>query len=128
MSINVRAIANASVQPVNPDIIVAMQASNGYGKDAAYRQVPVYAPVVNLPCNIQALQYDDIAQIDNMNIQGTRRKVYVHGAWNGVARSDTEGGDLLQFPEHTGGPMRNWLVVFVFEQWPDWCSLCVTEQ
>ena len=63
-----------------------------------------------------------------MNIQGIRRAVYVNGAWNGVARSDQDGGDLLVFPEHPGGPNKTWLVVLVAEQWPDWCKLIVTQQ
>ena len=125
---NLRAIANAHIQAVNPDILVPIQQSNGSITSASGKQVPQYLAPKTVPCNIQALQYNDIAQIDGLSIEGIRRKVYVNGAWNGISRSDQEGGDLLQFPEHTGGPLRNWLVVFVFEQWPDWCSLCVTQQ
>ena len=125
---NLRAVANSTIQVVNPDVIVPIQQSNGYTTSASGARVPLYLPTQNVSCNIEALQYNDIAQIDGLNITGIRRKVYVNGAWNGIERSDQEGGDLLQFPEHPGGPVRSWLVVFVFEQWADWCSLCVTQQ
>ena len=126
---NLHNLACRYIAPVNPPIWATFKPSQGTATPpGTFKPVPQYGDPVQIRVQIQALQYNDIAQIDGMNIQGTRRKIYVNGAWNGVSRSDNEGGDILQFPEHPGGPVKTWLVVFVFEQWPDWCSLCVTLQ
>ena len=63
-----------------------------------------------------------------MNIQGERRKIYLNGNWNGLVRADKKGGDLMQFPEYPGGPVRTWKVAMALEQWPDWTTLALTLQ
>jgi hypothetical protein len=66
--------------------------------------------------------------MDNLNIQGVLRQVYLKGAVASAVREDGTGGDLLQFPEVRGGALRVRLVMLVPEQWPDWCLVVVRLQ
>lgn len=72
---------------------------------------------------IQALSFRDIAQMDGMNIQGTRRAIYFYGRIEGLVRPESRGGDLVYFPDGTV-----WLVAIVLETWPDWCKVAATLQ
>jgi hypothetical protein len=73
---------------------------------------------------VQPLQYKDLMQIDGLNLNGTRRKIYLYGAANGVVRTSLKGGDLITDPR---GDV--WLVALVAEQWAvDWASAIVTLQ
>lgn len=121
-------IVSGAIGTVNPFIMASIQMSNGYTKDAAFRQVPAYLPAINQLIQVQALSYNDLAQLDGLNIQGERRAVYLEGFWSGVIRPDSKGGDLLTFPETPGGPARTWLAAQVLEHWPDWSKLAVTLQ
>lgn len=124
---NLHGIVSGNIGAVNPFITATIQSSTGYAIDAAGLQVPTYS-TTTAQIQRQALQYNDIAQLDGLNIQGERRKVYVFGFYAGVIRVDDRGGDIMTFPEYPGGPSRSWLVAFVFESWPDWCSLALTLQ
>ena len=125
---NLHQIVSGAISNVNPFITATLQQSTGYTTNADGTRVPGYAAPITTSIQVQALEYNDIAQLDGLNIQGTRRKVYLNGQWAGVIRADQKGGDLLTFPEVPGSAPQVWLVVFVFEQWPDWVSLCVTLQ
>jgi hypothetical protein len=127
--VNLHNIASAYVTAVNPLIAATLLPSTGYTKDPnTYKQVPSYGSPQTVMVQIQALQYNDIQQLDGMNIQGERRAVYLNGDWNGVVRADKIGGDLLKFADHPGGPERTWLVALVAENWPDWTKVLVTLQ
>ena len=89
---------------------------------------PVYAALQNLWAQIQPLSTDQLAQMDNLNIQGVLREVRMKGAVASAVREDGTGGDILQFPELPGGPLRAWLVMTVSEQWPQWCAVIVRLQ
>lgn len=120
--IDVRAIANAASSAVNPNITVTVLRSNGYTIGAGRKQMPTYdAPVVG-PAQVQALDGDDLKQIDGLNIQGTIRAIYLRGALAGVIRPDQIGGDIVQI----GG--KDWLVVKVLESWPTWTKAAIVLQ
>ena len=57
-----------------------------------------YADSVTGPAQIQALDANDIKQLDGLNIQGTVRAIYLRGVLAGVVRPDGTGGDLIQRP------------------------------
>jgi hypothetical protein len=119
---NLRGIANAYTQTINPNQSVVVLSSDGYTVDPlTRRQVPAY---VSTPgeANIQALSADDVKQMDGLNIQGTLRAAYLYGQVAGVIKPDERGGDMLVFD---GGV---WLVVKVLEQWPDWCKVVICYQ
>lgn len=119
---NLRAIANAATQAINPNTPVILKKSAGYTIDPATRkQVPAYAETPG-SANIQALSSDDVNQLQGLNIQGTVRAAYLYGDVVGVVRPDQKGGDILAF----SGQL--WLVVKVLETWPDWCKVVINYQ
>jgi len=122
-------IVRGAIGAVNPDQSIGWRkyllaaAPNSSGQSA-----PTYAPLKGLMGQVQPLPTDQLAHMDQLNIQGVLRQVYLRGAAATAVRVDGTGGDLLQFPEVRGGPLRVWLVVLVPEQWPDWCLAVVRLQ
>lgn len=121
---NLHEIARGAVGAVNPPILATLLASTGYTTLPDGSRTPSYATPVQCEIQVQALTYNDIVQLDGMNIQGVRRAVYLNGQWNGVVRVGSEGGDLLTFNGQT------WLVAMVLEGWdtPGWTKLAVVLQ
>lgn len=129
MPINVRAIANASIQSINPDIEAEYLASTGYTTGTSGKREPQYAAAVpNLRVQVQKLDAARLRHIEGLNLQGVFRNVRTVPNVQGVVRVNAQGGDLFRFPERPGGPVRTWLVVQVFETWPTWCSVAVVLQ
>ena len=124
---NLRGIANSAIQAVNPDQVIVWKKSTGYTVNADYEQVPAYEEQ-EIPANIQALSGADLRQVDALNLQGTMRKVYMFGDVRAISRPDSEGGDLLIFPQTPGETPQTWLVSLVSETWPDWCCVIATLQ
>lgn len=119
---DLRGIANGVSSTVNPNKTVTVRRSTGYTIGAGRKQVPSYAAPVTGPGQIQALDANDIKQLDGLNIQGTIRAIYLRGALAGVVRPDGTGGDLVQIDG------QNWLVVKVLEGWPTWTKAAIVLQ
>ena len=126
--INVRALANAAVQQVNPNITGAwVQSTGGYTTNADGSRVAATTST-SVQMQVQATSGKDLAHTDGLNVQGVLRTVVMYGNVQGVVRADQQGGDVLQFPEVPGGPTRNWRVVSVMETWPTWARVIVALQ
>ena len=119
---DLRGIANGVTTAVNPNKTVTVLRSTGYTIGAGRRQVPSYAAPVTGPAQIQALDANDIKQLDGLNIQGTVRAIYLRGVLAGVVRPDGTGGDLVEIGAET------WLVVKVLEGWPTWTKAAIVLQ
>ena len=119
---DLRGLANGVTTTVNPNKTVTVRRSTGYTIGAGRRQVPSYAAPVTGPGQIQALDANDIKQLDGLNVQGTIRAIYLRGALAGVVRPDGTGGDLVQIDG------QNWLVVKVLEGWPTWTKAAIVLQ
>ena len=119
---DLRGIANGVTTTVNPNKTVTVLRSTGYTIGAGRKQVPSYAAPVTGPGQIQALDANDIKQLDGLNIQGTIRAIYLRGALAGVVRPDGTGGDIVQIAG------QNWLVVKVLEGWPTWTKAAIVLQ
>ena len=119
---DLRGLANGVTTAVNPNKTVTVLRSTGYTVGAGRKQVPSYAAPVSGPGQIQALDANDIKQLDGLNIQGTIRAIYLRGALAGVVRPDGTGGDLVQIDG------QNWLVVKVLEGWPTWTKAAIVLQ
>ena len=119
---DLRGIANGVTTAVNPNKTVTVLRSKGYTVGAGRKQVPSYAAPVSGPGQIQALDANDIKQLDGLNIQGTIRAIYLRGALAGVVRPDGTGGDLVQIDG------QNWLVVKVLEGWSTWTKAAIVLQ
>lgn len=75
---------------------------------------------------VQPLSYSDIQHMDALNIQGTRRAIYMNGAVDGLVRVNNKGGDLITISSGVNAGV--WLVAMISEAWPDWCKAIVTLQ
>ena len=76
---------------------------------------------------VQPLTWRDLQQLDGLNLQGTRRKIYLYGRADGAVRPLAKGGDLITIA--TGGVNDGiYLVAQVLEQFPDWVSVAATLQ
>ena len=120
---NLHAIVSGAIAAVNPMIVVGIQRSSGYTKDSSFRQVPQYSASVPTSAQVQPLTYKELEQLDGLNLQGTRKSIYINGAVAGAVRAAEVGGDLVTMPDGSV-----WLVVLIFEQWPDWCKAAITLQ
>lgn len=124
---NLRFLANSMTQAVNPNIPVTVSVSNGYTIDPlTLRQVP---NIVSYEAegNVQALDGDDLKQMNFLNIEGTIRAVYLYGSVSGVIRPDSTSSSKLSFASNESGiiKVREWNVFKVLETWPDWCKVAV---
>ena len=126
---DLRGIANAVTSTINPNITVTALRSTGYTIGAGARQVPSYAQGVTGPGQVQALDGNDLKQLDGLNIQGVTRAIYLRGALAGVIRPSQTGGDLIVISSPAPMALRGtWLVAKVLESWPDWTKAAITLQ
>lgn len=128
--INVRGIANAAIQVVNPNIPVTVKLPNGYTVDpGTLRQIPAYI-TQTAQGQLQALDGDDLGQINGLNIQGTIRAMYLYGSIAGVIRPDGSPQSHVIFTSNEAGVVkeREWGVFKVLETWPDWCKVAIVYQ
>ncbi len=126
---NLHGIAAPLIGVVNPFIPVTIKVSTGYSTDDDGTRVPSYSFLYNVPAQIQALSFGDLRQLDGLEINGEKRKIYLNGQFDSVNRPRGTGGDLITFPNGNTYPFgTSWLIVQSLEQFPDWCSLAVTQQ
>ena len=126
---DLRGIANGVTSTVNPNQTVTVLRSTGYTIGAGRRQVPSYAAPVTGPGQIQALDANDIKQLDGLNVQGTIRAIYLRGTLAGVVRPNQTGGDLVTIAAPAPVALRGtWLVVKVLEGWPTWTKAAIVLQ
>lgn len=121
---DIRGIANGATQSINPNVAITLRQSTGYTKDpATLKQVPTYTSTPGYG-NVQALDGDELRQLDGLNIQGVLRALYLYGDAAGVIRPDERGGDTVTI----GG--KTWLVVKVLEHWdnPTWAKVAICYQ
>lgn len=121
---NLRTFANLAIQVINPNEAVTVLRSAGYTNGPGARQVPMYHdPIVGM-AQVQALDGDDLKQIEGLNIQGTIKAIYMYGALAGVVRPDQTGGDIIKRKNGT----ETWLVVKILEAWPNWVKAVIVLQ
>lgn len=125
---NLHALVSPVIGAINPHITITLERSSGYTTGANGKQVPAYETAVDGPGQVQALGASDLKHMNDLNIQGVMRKVYLYGNWMGVVRADQKGGDVLTFPQVPGAVAQKWKLVTVFETWPDWCAVGVVLQ
>lgn len=128
---NLHGIVSPVIAVVNPMTKVVVRFSTGFATDSAGRRTPTYEDVPMI-AQVQALSYKDLVQIEGLNINGTRRAIYLSGDVDGVSRLQRSGGDLVVFPNDSNVPPHLlgtvWLVAQALETWPDWCKIAATLQ
>jgi hypothetical protein len=120
---DLRKIVRGPVSTVNPDVPVGWLRYLAYVTNDSGQSTATYAPLQTPMGQVQPLPAYRLTHMEQLNIQGVLRAVYLKGAVAQAVREDQTGGDLLLFPEVTGGPQRTWLVMLIDEQWPDWCRV-----
>lgn len=126
---NLHSIVSGAIGTINPFVLCQLQMSTGYNVQPDGTQTPNYATFADVPVQVQALTYTDLMKMSGLNIQGTRRAVYLNGNWEGLNRQEGKGGDILTMPDLPGFPgPTTWLVAQVLEWWADWCKLAITLQ
>jgi hypothetical protein len=121
--LNLHSIAAGAISAVNPMQSAAIQISNGYLTGAQGRRGPSYLPAVTVSAQVQELTAKDLRHLDQLNIQGSKKKIYMNGIVSGTVRVNNQGGDLVTLQDGTV-----WLTTAVLEQWPDWVAVSVTLQ
>lgn len=116
-------LARGAISAVNPFVLATVQISTGSTQNADGGRTPTYTTFNNVSVQVQALSYKDLAQVEGLNLNGTRRAIYVSGELDGVVRSLGKGGDLITLPDGSV-----YLVAMVLEQWPDWAKVAATLQ
>jgi hypothetical protein len=122
---NLQLVVSGPISAVNPDSLVTVQQSNGYATGPDGKSAPQYLPAVSgVRAQIQPLQWRDLEMISGLNLQGTRRKIWVQGEVDGIIRVQMKGGDLIILADGSV-----YLVALVSEQWSSlWCSVICTLQ
>ncbi|MDN7913683.1 hypothetical protein [Burkholderia cepacia] len=129
---NLHGLVSGVIGTVNPFVPATLQQSAGtYDTAPDGSRTPHYNTSPQT-VQVQALSAREIAHLDGLNITGVLRKVYLNGDWRGVYRPGNQGGDRFKFAAAAPVPVSlqgtTWLVVQVFETWPDWCSLAILLQ
>ncbi len=125
---NLHGIVAPAIGVVNPFVVTTIKRSTGYTTLLSGKRVPSYATFGNVNVQVQAFTADDLKQLDGLNIQGTKRAVYLNGPIAGIIRDAQAGGDLMVFPTGTLSEGNTWLVAHVLERWPDWSKCVITLQ
>jgi hypothetical protein len=127
--VNLHAAIRGAINSINPNQQISWSAYQSCPIDTNTGiATPQYAAAQPIWAQIQPLSTDQLKQMEQLNIQGVLREVRMKGAVASGVRQDGTGGDLLQFPELPGGPMRTWMVMAVPEQWPTWCCVIARMQ
>ena len=110
---NLHAIVGPIISAVNPSMAITLQASTGYVTNADGSRTPSYAAPVSVLAQVQPETWRDIQQMDGLNLQGTRKSMYISGYTEGLQRLTVQGGDLVTLPDGT-----IWLVAQISSRIP----------
>lgn len=117
--INVRALANAATQNVNPNTTVILQVNTGYDIDDAGNQIPTFIEE-NIAVQIQSLSSQEKFNLDLVNKQGEFISIYAFGAIDGIRRWLQKGSSRFIFPAYGEDAPAVWEVNQVMESYRNW--------
>ena len=123
---NLHNIVGPCVAAVNPWVIGSYLASTGSTTGNDGTRTATFATPVAIAIQKQALQYRDLVQLEGLNLNGEKCAMYVSGNWEGVARPEGKGGDMINLPDGS-----IWLVVLLLENWfstDGWAKVACTRQ
>lgn len=120
---NLRGLTASVVTAVNLKTPLILQRNVGWYTDPSGKRTAKFAPAFGLWGQVQALTFRDLVQTEGLNLQGTRRAIYLENNYDGAVRVSEKGGDIIAMPDGTV-----WLVALVLETWKHWCKVAVTLQ
>ena len=124
---NLSNLANQYVKAVNPNMDATFYRSAGWTKDIDGSRIPAFAAPIIMQAQWQSFTYNDLMQLDGLNIQGEKRCMYLNGDWDGVSRADGLGGDKIVLNQNN----TTWLVCKILENWEaqdGWVKVAVVRQ
>lgn len=125
---NLHGLVRGAIGAVNPDIAACLYRDTGqYETTDAGIRIPKYQVSKGM-VQVQGVNGRDLERLNNLNMQGIFRSVYLYGELSGIVRSSHKGGDLLEFADVGCCEKKKWLVVQVAEVWSDWCKVIVCQQ
>jgi hypothetical protein len=125
---NLHGLVRGAIGAVNPDIPACLHKATGeYETSDAGIRTPKYK-ISKGKIQVQGVNGRDLERLNNLNMQGIFRSVYLYGELSGIVRSSHKGGDLIEFADVGSKVINKWLVVQVAEVWPDWCKVIVCQQ
>lgn len=122
---NLHNLVASAVAQINPTLTATLKTSTGSTINADGSRSPTYS-ISNVTVQIQALTYQDLKQIDGLNIEGLRQSMYMNGDTSAIIRVNDKGGDVITL---TTGEV--WLVAQVLERWystAGWVKIVCTLQ
>jgi hypothetical protein len=123
---NLHDIVSGAIGTINPPMTAMIAKNLGYTTSGSGTRTASYATPIAVEVQRQSLVYEDMVQIEGLNLQGEICAFYLDGNWQGVVRGDGVGGDLLTLPSGT-----TWLVVKLLENWREtdgWVKICCVRQ
>lgn len=130
--LNLRNIANGAIQGLNPNVMATIRRSTGYTTDASGKRTPTFQDIT-IAVQIQPISTGDMQKLDNLNIQGVHRAIYVSAEVEAMIRVDKKGGDQIIFapgvmPEDNDSATK-WIVSAVLEVYQSgWRKVACTLQ
>jgi hypothetical protein len=96
---HLRRLIRGPINAINRDRLIVWFESTGpiYGPGGV--ATPTFAQAQPVFAQVQPLSTQALAHMEQLNIQGVLRQVYLRNAVASAVRANGTGGDLLQFPE-----------------------------
>ena len=117
-------IAASAIGAVNPFVPVTIRISTGRTISADGTPIPTYDdPIVGVSAQIQPMTFNDLRQTEGLNLQGTKRGIYLEGNIDAIVRLNQKGGDLITMEDGSV-----WLTVLILESWVDWVKAAIVLQ
>lgn len=92
---NLHGIAVGVIQAVNPQVSSVIKVSTGDTRLPTGKLMPSYRTVVGVPVQVQPMTKDDLHQVEGLNLNGTKKSIYINGRVDGIVRVERKGGDLI---------------------------------
>ncbi|MGE8129011.1 hypothetical protein ACQKQD_18720 [Methylobacterium sp. NPDC080182] len=130
--LNLRNIANSAIQGLNPNVTATIRRAGTYTTDASGKRTPTFTEIT-VPVQIQPITTGDMQKLDNLNIQGVHRAIYVSAEVEAMIRVDKKGGDQIVFPQgvmpEDNDNTTRWIVSAVLEVYQSgWRKVAITLQ
>lgn len=117
-------IASPAVGAVNPLVPVTIAISTGSTINADGSPTLTYDdPITGVMAQVQPMTGRELSQVEGLNLQGTKRGIYLEGNIDAIQRLNQKGGDLITMEDGSV-----WLTVLILEAWPDWVKAAITLQ
>jgi len=125
--VNLRRVANSVTTAINPNVVCEHWRSTGSATTDSFKREPTYAKAP-IAVQVQAMDDEDLKQMDSLNIQGVHRKIFANRQVAAAIRVAEKGGDLLVFEAGVLPEGTTWLVTHMLERWPNWDTFAITLQ